>query len=62
MMASSDLSQVQSALSMVQQYVSYIQQDVMNRNRMCADLVRADIADATSNLQSAVSSCSYPQM
>ncbi|KAL1376231.1 hypothetical protein pipiens_017011 [Culex pipiens pipiens] len=59
---SMDLSNVQSALYFVQQYVSYIQQDAYTRNRICGELVRADVQDQITNLQSAVQSCSYPPM
>ncbi|XP_038121519.1 uncharacterized protein LOC6043350 [Culex quinquefasciatus] len=59
---SMDLSNVQMALHFVQQYVNGIQQDAYTRNRICGELVRAEVQDQIMNLQSAVQSCSYPQM
>ncbi|XP_001870945.2 uncharacterized protein LOC6043347 [Culex quinquefasciatus] len=56
----SEMSTIQSALSMVQQFISSAQQDASTRNRICSDLVTGDIQDAIQNIQSAVSSCSYP--
>ncbi|XP_038119399.1 uncharacterized protein LOC119769808 [Culex quinquefasciatus] len=59
---SMDWSTLQTALYTVQQYVMYIQMDAANRNRVCGDLVRADIQDQIMNLQSTVQRCSYPQI
>ncbi|EDS34936.1 conserved hypothetical protein [Culex quinquefasciatus] len=59
-MASNDFGQLWNALHMVQQYVSSAQQDAYARNKICSEMVKSDIQDAISNLQSAVSSCANP--
>ncbi|XP_065082676.1 uncharacterized protein LOC135705048 [Ochlerotatus camptorhynchus] len=56
-----ELNSINMELYLAQSLLSNYQQDAMQRNQMCGQLITSNVQDAIQNLQMQFSQCMYPQ-
>lgn len=58
----SELMYINSEMYLAQNYLTNLQQDAMQRNQLCGELIRSNVQDTMSNLNGPFGNCLYPQV